>query len=82
MAAMSLTFYYPYPSNLLLINYLTSVVEMLINYFPPSFSYSQILTAYFRCFFSTACFGCLFQLLPIAVSDEGLAHKQSLQMKA
>ena len=41
----------PSPSYLLLINYLTSVVEMLINYFPPSFSYSQILTAYFRCFF-------------------------------
>ena len=53
MAAMSLTFYYPYPSYLLLINYLTSVVEMLINYLPPSFSYShsQILTAYFRYFF-------------------------------
>ena len=64
----------PTPSYLLLINYLLSV-EMLINYFPLLFL--TVFDCLFQVLISTACFGCLFQLLPIAVSDEGLGHKYS-----
>ena len=51
-----LHFNYPYPSNLLLINYLTSVVEMLINYFPPFFFLLTDFDCLFQVLFSTALF--------------------------
>ena len=60
-----------------MINYLASVVKCYNYNVPALFPLPYSFDCLFQVLILTAYFGCLFQLLPIAVSDEGLADRQS-----